>query len=176
MEQIRRAQMAPDVVARECEAGKVGACAGLRDAYSGGASRLPADPTKANSFGAKANQLVERQCQAGDRDACGTLIQYLLYSSPPDVPRGRRLADEACTKGGYLECWTLADFLRRPGPNQDPAAATGYFSRAVSAATPRCDAGDAAACQLLIEAYRLGRGVSQDRKKSLELQEKLGMP
>lgn len=172
-EQMRRAEMAPEVVARECEGGKLRACEGLREAYSAGSSRLSVDVAKASAFGAKANEIVERQCQEGERDACSTLVRYLLYSLPQDVSRGRRIADDACAKGSYDVCWMVGDFLARPGPDQDPAAASAYFSRGVTLGAPRCSAGDLAACQLLLEAYRLGRGVAPDMKKYEEYFEKV---
>jgi TPR repeat protein len=173
MEQKRRAEIEPNAVARECEAGKLPACEGLREAYSAGSSRLSLDPAKANAFGAKANEIVDRQCRAGDRDACSTLVRYLLYSPPQDVARGRRIADEACAKGNYGVCWMVGDFLARPGPNHDSAAANGYFSRGVTLGAPSCSAGELAACQLLLEAYRLGRGVAPDVKKYEEYFEKV---
>jgi TPR repeat protein len=154
------------VVARECEAGKLVACEGLRAAYSGQASRLSKDPAKASVFGTKANELLERQCQTGDRDACRTLVHHLLYFSPADVPRGRRLADQECASGDYSECWKLGEFLTQAGPNRDPTAANGYFARAVAIAMTSCDAGEAGACYLLSEAYRFGKGVARDVKKS----------
>jgi TPR repeat protein len=52
------------------------------------------------------------------------------------------------------------------GPNRDPTAANGYFARAVSLATPSCDAGQAGACYLLADAYRRGEGVERDEKRS----------
>jgi hypothetical protein len=85
MEQIRRAEIAPDAVARECEAGRRGACEGLRDAYRAGASRLPADPAKANAFGAKANQLVERQCAPSPQKWSPRCLARLVDSV--EIPR-----------------------------------------------------------------------------------------
>jgi hypothetical protein len=164
-EQLRRAEIAPDLLARECDAGKVAACEGLRLAYGSEASTLPKDSAKTNEFGAKANQLLDRQCESGDRVACKTLIRQLLHRQPTDVPRGRRLADAACASGDHSECWALGEFLARPGPDQDRAAANSYFARAIPTATTRCDAGDASACQMLAQAYRLGQGTPRDEKK-----------
>jgi TPR repeat protein len=168
IEQFRRAEIAPDIVARECDAGKLVACEGLRAAYASQSSKLAKDPTKVSEFGAKANQLLDRQCQAGDRAACKTLTSHLLHVQPTDVPRGRRLADAACAKGDYSECWMLGEFLTGPGAERDIGAANSYFGRAIPIATTRCEAGDASACQLLAQAYRLGQGVVADEKKFAE--------
>ena len=167
MEQLRRAEMAPDEVARECEAGKLGACQGLRGAHGGGASRLPEDRVKAAYFGAKANWLIEQQCQTGAPDACMSLAQNLLSSPPQDVARGRRLADEACARGGYLDCWMLGEHYHY-GEIRDPATAETYFAKAVAAAKPVCEAGNAGACEMLGRAYVRGRGAPRDERKFVE--------
>jgi len=164
-EQFQRAELAPGEVAKECQAGKLGACEGLRAAYSGGASRLPPDLAKVAEYGARANQLLEQACNAGDRDACKTLAQYLLYSQPQDIARGRALADQACSRGGYLDCWILGEFLEHGPAGHDPATASAYYAKAVAAAKPLCDGGEVGACELVARAYSQGKGVSRDEKK-----------
>lgn len=167
-EQHRRAELAPDEVARECEAGKLGACQGLRSAYRGGASRLAEDLTQAAYYGAKANALTERQCQTGDRDACKLLAQYLLYAPPIDVARGQRLADDACARDGYLDCWLLGEFFDYGGSTRDVAMAQTYYAKAVASALQACHGGNAGACELVGSAYLRGSGVRQDERKFAE--------
>jgi uncharacterized protein len=164
-EQFRRAELAPDEVAKECAVGKLSACQALRNAYSGGASRLPPDPNKVAQYGAKTNQLLEQKCGTGDRDACMTLARDLLYLPPQDIARGRQLADQACARGGYLDCWMLGEFLERGPAGHDPATASAYYARAVTAAKPLCNSGDAGACQTVAQAYYQGRGVPRDERK-----------
>ncbi len=164
----RRADLAPAEVAKECEAGGLSACQGLRGAYSGGSAHLVADSSKASVYGLKANQLLGQQCARNDQSACDELVRSLLYVAPMDVARGRQLADAACSRGSYQNCWLLADFLAHDAATREPAAANTYYARAVGLASPKCDGGDDAACSLMAQAYALGRGVARDTKKSAE--------
>lgn len=87
-------------------------------------------------------------------------------------------AEEECSGGSYLACWSRGLQGRHPGlggpgvAGADSDLGAEYFRRAIELAEPRCDEGNVDACRTLSRAYGEGYGVDRDMAKSREYLDK----
>lgn len=153
---MEEAQLAPDLVARKCDAGALSACFALINAFIAG--RHP-DPRRATEFRRKAAALLDAQCNAGKADSCDAMADLLIELGGVDRTRGFRIMDSSCNGGRLAACLQLAT------KSEDREQKEGALRRALPLQEAACNAGNASAC--LWVAYQ-----THDLRKSDELKAK----
>ena len=105
-----------------------------------------------------------RSCALNDASGCASVAILLAngLEIQRDVPRAQALALRWCNRGGALACDAYGRMLWKGG---DPARATQFYAKACDAAAS--DREGYQGCTELAEAYRDGKGVSQDISKAV---------
>lgn len=108
-----------------CDRGGASACRALGSALAGSD-----DPSRR----AEGLRLLERQCRAGDGQACGRIASALQQETPPRAALAQEMLDLGCTAGVPYQCTELAELLfeQASGPPEGRAAALAAFDRACS--------------------------------------------
>ena len=159
----RRVDLAPDLLAQECTAGRQASCLALQHYYSDSAHP---DPTKAAEFSRQTAQLMNRSCESGNTEACLEFGMHETSPSGADASRGRAVLDDRCKAQDYRACWALGGSYGPRSSWPRPAAAADAYRRAVALADSACTAGDVAACALVASAYASGKGVAPDSQQA----------
>jgi TPR repeat protein len=164
---------------KQCDEGVAAACEGvarnLDHPWLGGNP----DKVVAEALFKRASELVQKGCDAGDREACSRLRSYLIYGSgapagvgiPKDVQRGIELTRQACRAGDTLACGESAGLSHRAYVRGEKADLTEpevfrFYSKA-------CDDGSLSYCSAAAEMLKTGRAVPKDLKTALRLYEKV---
>jgi hypothetical protein len=172
---------------RACDLGRAASCAALGDLQprlgGDGAAALYARACRgghtascgraAAELGpARAREVLEAGCAAGDAAACAALADLLERGAPAgdgvtrDLPRARSLREEACRKDHGGACHALARmWLRGVAGPRDGA-------RAWKLAARGCDLGDAGACRMWGRAHGDGSLGEPDMAKQYELHQR----
>jgi TPR repeat protein len=176
---------------RACTLGEPIGCDQASGLLSQGASGVARDSARAQQLHARSRDLVVSRCDAGNVDACTSLMTPIgdykacLAGEPDACWRvGRNYVPEhAESPGDYSRalhfflmsceidaehCHPAAEILAegRSGVKADPARAIELFTRA-------CDAGDGGSCQELATRYRSGAGVTRDPVRAAALYQRV---
>lgn len=136
-------------------------------------------------------RLLERQCRAGDGEACALAIPPLREEIPPRTALEREMLEAGCTAGVAYLCSELGNmvFAEGSGPPEGRTAALALFDRACALASlfcalpeqvrarpalaASCEGGVQADCVTLGQIY--GRNPSSPLHSPLEAERLLGV-
>ncbi len=137
------------------------------------------DRVGAEPFFRRASELVQKGCDAGDREACSRLRSYVLYGSgapagigvAKDLQRGLELTRKACTAGDPEACGEWAAINHRRYVRGERSDVTEPEVRA--SYLKACDAGLLPYCESAAAMLKKGLGGAADTKAALRLYERV---
>ena len=110
------------------------------------------------------SSVLERNCDAGDQDACVDFGHRLLFSQFGDTVRAVSLLERACDAGKLEGCFKLGENFRYRN-DASRARAVPLFQKA-------CDGAHGDACASLGWLYMSGRGIGRDDARAAALSER----
>lgn len=156
---------AADIFSRSCEQEVSTACWALHFFYESGQGGLAKDPKRSDELKRRAFGLYDRDCKAGDLEACNRQGVALAngWIERRDAKRAAELFQRACDGGDPNGCRNLGEaYAEGEGVAKDKVRAAKLFKTA-------CDAEDVDACGYYGWVLAKGLAGERDLSKGTEL-------